>query len=218
MNNDATPYPTDAVTGVVLAGGQGSRMGGVDKGLVTLAGRPMASWAVAALSRQCSTVLVNANRNAPAYEALGCAVVADRLNGFAGPLAGIATALATARTRWVLFAPCDSPLVADTLGPRLWAGLQAAGTRIAVASDGDRHQPVFALMASALADEAHAALEAGERKIDRWYRQMGWTIVDCADIAWTFANVNRPEDREALESRLAASGPVDGRGSPDDDA
>ncbi|MEM7404210.1 MAG: molybdenum cofactor guanylyltransferase MobA [Pseudomonadota bacterium] len=203
---DSAPYPRAHITGVVLAGGQGRRMGGVDKGLELLGTRPMAAYAVDALRQQCARVLVNANRNANDYAALGCDVFADQLEGFAGPLAGIASALTEVACGWVLFVPCDSPLVSRDLGPRLFTGMTAANADIAMAHDGERTHPVFALVSTQLAASARAALTEGERKIDRWYARHAVVEVALPDLAHTFVNVNRLEDKAAVAEQLGAAG------------
>ena len=197
------PYPRDDITGIVLAGGKGRRMGGVDKGLELLAGRPMAAYAVAALQTQCAQVLLNANRNASAYAQLGCQVFCDQTGDFDGPLAGIASGLAQATTKLVLFAPCDSPLVSAELGPRLYGELESNSADIAVAHDGERLHPVFALMRAELATSAFAYLARGERKIDRWFAEHATIEVQLVDMAESFLNVNRMDEKAALEARLA---------------
>ena len=200
----ATPrQPDPDITGVVLAGGRARRMGGEDKGLVQLAGRAMVEYVVEALRPQVGRLLLNANRNAERYAALtGCEVVADVVGDYAGPLAGMASALEAADTPLVLSAPCDSPLVAPDLAARMHAALRADGAEIAVARDADRLQPVFALLARALLPDLRAALEAGERKIDRWYATHRVTEVDFSDHASMFLNINTPEERDALAVRL----------------
>ncbi len=195
------------VTAVVLAGGKARRMGGQDKGLVTIAGEPMVARVVATLRPQVAAVLVNANRNAAAYaEATGCEVVADTVGGFAGPLAGLASAMVHARTPWLLSAPCDSPLIDARLAARLLASAQDADAEIAVAHDGERLQPVFALVSRALAPSLAAYLGAGEAKIDRWFARHRTAEVDFHDACEMFVNVNTPEERAALEARLAGAG------------
>ncbi|NKC16376.1 MAG: molybdenum cofactor guanylyltransferase [Gammaproteobacteria bacterium] len=195
-------YPLADITGVVLAGGRGQRMGGIDKGLQPLAGQPMAAYAIAALKAQCARVVISANRNLAAYAAFGCEVIQDQDTGFLGPLSGMASALAIAATPLTLFVPCDSPLISTALGRRLWAAKIAAGKAIAVAADEERYHPVFALMDSALAANAAAYLQSGARKIDRWFDTIGWVTADCADIAYSFLNINRIADKEKLERRL----------------
>jgi molybdenum cofactor guanylyltransferase len=192
------------ITAVVLAGGRATRMGGVDKGLVELAGRPMISHVLAALVPQVERVLINANRNQELYAAFGWPVVADEDAGFLGPLAGLAAGLRAARTPLVLTAPCDCPLLAPDLVSRLYSALEQEGAEIAVPFDGERLQPVFALVRRELADSLAAYLRGGDRKIDRWFAQHRLARVDFSDRPENFVNVNDPDERAALETRLAA--------------
>jgi molybdenum cofactor guanylyltransferase len=201
--SETPPYPQAQITGVVLAGGRARRMGGGDKGLALFNGRPMAAHVVAALQPQCVRVIINANRNHDDYAALGCEVVADHDSQFNGPLAGIARGLECSNTPWTLFAPCDSPLASTRLGPLLWAAL--ADADIAMAAVGERTHPVFALMRTSLADSVKQAMDAGERKIDRWYTQHATIVVSLPQIAESFLNVNRPEDLAELEHRACSS-------------
>ncbi len=195
--------PRTEVTGVVLAGGQGRRMGGTDKGLLELAGKPMVQHVLERLRPQVKTVLINANRNTERYAKFGCQVVADRVGDFFGPLAGMASGMRAARTEFVLTVPCDSPLVAADLAERLASALNEHGADIAVASDGERLHPVFALLACRLYDSVVKFLEHGERKIDRWFEGQRTVVVDFSDRRRSFLNVNHPEDRDVLEQELA---------------
>lgn len=190
------------VTGVVLAGGRATRMGGVDKGLVAVNGRPMIAWVIDVLRPQVADVLVNANRNRERYGAFGCPVIDDGDRDFRGPLAGIASGMRAAATRYVAFAPCDSPLVCGDLVARLHAAVTSAGTRIAVAHDGERLQPVFALLECSLHDDLVGYLDSGGRKIDRWYAGHGYAPADFSDVAESFANINAPDEKQALETKL----------------
>ncbi len=195
------------VTGLVLAGGRARRMGGKDKGLVQVGGRAMAQWVCAALAPQCDAVLVNANRNRERYATLtGCPVIADGVEGFAGPLAGMASGLAACGTPLMACAPCDSPLVAADLVARLRAALEEADAELAVAHDGDRLQPVFALLRRELLASMQAFLAGGERKIDAWYARHRTALAPFPDRIEMFLNVNTPAEREALEARLAGPG------------
>ena len=201
------PYPREDVTAVVLAGGRARRMGGEDKGLVEVAGRPMVVHAIDPLRTQAAEVVVNANRNADAYRTItGCRIITDTVGGFAGPLAGMASALQASGTRLLLTAPCDSPLVIGTLGPRLHAAMARAGAEIAVAHDGERMQPVFALLARGVLPDLLAFLGGGGRKIDAWYATRHTVSADFSDALDTFLNVNTPQERERLERRLAQRG------------
>lgn len=193
-----------SVTGVVLAGGRATRMGGEDKGLVRLAGRPMVEHVLRALVPQVSTVVINANRNRARYAAFGYPVMADDMTDFQGPLAGMCAALAAVRTELTLFVPCDSPLLPPDLADRLMRALTGADSEIAVAFGAQRLQPVFALMQTALEPSLRAYLAAGGRKIDRWYAQHRCAHADFSDAPDTFVNVNTPEERDLLSARLGA--------------
>lgn len=208
MKTAARPeaYPRDEVTGVVLAGGRGARMGGADKGLVEVAGRPMIEHVLAALEPQAATLVVNANRNARDYARYGHPVIPDEIDGFQGPLAGMASALESAATKLVLVVPCDSPLVSPALGPRLHAALVEGEANLAVAHDGERLHPVFVLMRRTVLPGLRGFLARGGRKIDRWFAEEKTETADFSDLPDMFLNVNREEDRLRLEARLAQSG------------
>ena len=199
-----TTYPRETITAAVLAGGKARRMGGGDKGLVEVAGKPMVTHAIEALRPQAAEVIVNANRNESAYRAItGCRVVSDTVGDFAGPLAGMASALEATATPLLLTAPCDSPLVVPSLGPRLHAALAGGGAEIAVAHDGERMQPVFALLVRDLLPDLRDFLVEGGRKIDAWYATRRAVTADFSDNPDMFLNVNTPQDRDHLERRLA---------------
>lgn len=193
----------EQVTGVILAGGRATRMGGVDKGLVPINGRPMIAWVIDTLRPQVAEVLVNANRNRDRYGEFGSRVIDDGDSEFRGPLAGMVSGMRAARTPWVAVVPCDSPLIVGQLVERLYAAVATSGSRIAVAHDGERLQPVCALLARDLLDDLAGYLDDGERKIDRWYARHGYATVDFSDVAASFANINAPDDRRALEAALA---------------
>jgi len=200
----ASRYPRQEITGVVLAGGRARRMGGEDKGLVQVNGEPMVVHALRGLAPQVGALLVNANRNRERYAALGdCDVVADADGDFAGPLAGMASAMERAGTRYILTVPCDSPLLAPDLGERLFAALTAADAEVSVAHDGDRLQPVFALLDCALRESIMDYLASGGRKIDTWYAERRLALGDLEDCPDMFLNINTPEERDLLEARLA---------------
>jgi len=191
------------ITGVVLAGGRATRWDGRDKGLIQVSGRPMISHVLDALAPQVGQVIINANRNLDEYRAFGLPVVTDASRDFLGPLAGIASGLAAARTEWVAITPCDSPLLAaDCVGRLVSACEDDARTDIAVAHDGERIQPVFALIRRGLLEDLDAYLESGGRKIDLWYGQQRMQLVDFSDNLDNFLNINRREDRDMLEARM----------------
>ena len=201
--NTRNPAPTlFDITGVVLAGGRARRMGGQDKGLVTLAGRPMVEHVLELLRPQVSTILINANRNSSHYAKYGYPVVADRDGDFSGPLAGMASAMAEAPTPFIVTVPCDGPLLAANLVSRLalaWARDQAD---IAVAHDGERMQPVYALLPVRLLPSLERWLAAGQHKIDGWYALHRVALADFSDSARMFINVNTLEDRDSVSAQL----------------
>jgi molybdopterin-guanine dinucleotide biosynthesis protein A len=190
------PAPAaDAVTGLVLAGGRGARMGGLDKGLQAWHGRPLAAHVVARLAPQVASVMISANRNAAAYAALAARVLADEQPGFPGPLAGILAGLRAAPTPWLAVVPCDAPRLPADLVARLAAGLRdgAAGAvaRRTHADGRQRLEPVCCLLATALADDLAAALAAGERRAAAWVARHAAPVdFDRPGDADAFANFN----------------------------
>jgi len=193
------PSPTIEVTGLVLAGGQGSRMGGVDKGLAAFRGRPLVAHVLERLAPQVDEILVNANRNPEAYAGFGHRVIADEIAGFAGPLAGFERGLAHARGALVATVPCDSPFLPADLVARLRAGLEAQGAQLAVARTGDQPHPVFCLMRREVHASLAAFLASGQRKIDRWYAALRVAEVAFDDEAEAFANINTRDELAGLE-------------------
>lgn len=193
------------VTGILLAGGRARRMGGTDKGLIELGGRPLAAHALERLAPQVGRVLINANRNAEAYAALGAPVAPDTLAGYLGPLAGLLAGIEAAATDWVVTAPCDSPFVPTDLVARLEAARARAGADMAVAHDGERQQPVFMLAPVALAPDLRAWLAGGGRKIDQWLARHRVADADFRDVPEAFRNVNTPAERDAVEAELGAT-------------
>ena len=193
---------SEKVTGLVLAGGRARRMAGRDKGLIELAGRPMAHWVVQRLVPQTASVLISANRSIERYADFGCEVIRDVDDGFLGPLAGISAGLTQTATPWLVTVPCDSPLLADNLVVRLSAAVPEKGAGIAVAHDGNRLQPVFSLIHRDLAPDLIDFLHSGGRKIDLWLDRHVWARVDFSDHPEMFLNINTPEELAELEQRL----------------
>ena len=185
----------NGVTGVVLAGGQGRRMGGVDKGLQLLHGKPMVAAVIARLAPQVDEILINANQNLDAYARFGHRVVPDAVGGFAGPLAGLHAGLSQASQPLVLTVPCDSPF----LPPDLFSRLEKAmgGKDLAVAKTGDQPHPVFSLVRVSVLDHLSKFLGTGGRKIDAWYATLEVVEVPFDDEADAFRNINT---REELDS------------------
>lgn len=182
------------ITGLVLAGGQGRRMGNVDKGFVQLAGRPLVAHVIDRLVPQVATLVINANRSAERYAAFGYPVVADAIGGFAGPLAGLHAGLATAATPFVVTSPCDSPFLPADLVVRLSAAFDARPIDIAVARTFDQPHPVFALVRRSVLPHLAQFLDGGGRKIDAWYASLAVVEVSFDDEADAFRNINTPAE------------------------
>jgi molybdopterin-guanine dinucleotide biosynthesis protein A len=193
------------VTGLVLAGGLGRRMGGEDKGLVQLAGRPMVEHVLAALEPQVACVLINANRNQALYARYGHPVIEDTLGGFLGPLAGVLSAMERLETEFLVTVPCDAPLIAPDLVARLQAACLAQDADLAVATDGQRQQPVFLLLRARSRPALRDYLAGGGRKIDAWFGQLRVAEADFSDEPETFVNVNDPDERARIESQLLST-------------
>ena len=198
-----TQGPADAVitapdiTGIVLAGGQGRRMGGVDKGWVELAGQPMIAHVLARLRPQVGALLINANQNLERYGRLGVPVVPDVVGGFAGPLAGLHAGMTRATHAYVVTVPCDSPFLPPDLVRRLAVGLEDTGAELAVAKTSDQPHPVFCLVRRRVLPHLAAFLEAGGRKIDAWYATLAVTEVAFDDEAEAFRNINTTDELAA---------------------
>ncbi len=191
----------EQITGVILAGGQGRRMGGIDKGLQELQGRPMTQWVLERLAPQVGSVLINANRNLERYAEFGCEVLPDRIAGFAGPLAGLQAALAHATTPLLVTAPCDSPLLPADLVARLHAALTAGNAQLAVARTGERVHRAFCLVRRELLPQLDAFLAAGERKVGLWHASLKVAEVAFDHEADAFSNVNSAEELLALQNK-----------------
>ena len=190
---------TDDITTVILAGGQGRRMGGQDKGLLEFGGRPLIESLIDALRRQASAIVINANRNLETYRGYGLPVISDRLEDYQGPLAGFASVMQAVESDFILTLPCDGPWLADDYVARFVASHNAGETPICVAFDGERLQPVHALIRCDLVDSLNRFLVSGERKIDRWYAMHDFAQTDFSDCADMFRNINTPQDRQRLE-------------------
>lgn len=198
-NHASGPVDRDSITGVVLAGGQGSRMGGVDKGLQLLGGVPLAARALSRLLPQVASAMVVANRHLDDYRALGVNVVRDPVHGQPGPLAGFLAGLVHAETPWVLTVPCDAPDFPLDLARRLADAAEAAQAPVAVASDGTRMQPVFCLMHRCLREPLRDFLAGGGRKVGEWTQRHG-AVRAVFDANGAFANLNSAAELIERES------------------
>lgn len=190
-----------AITGLVLAGGQGRRMGGVDKGLQPLKGRAMVEWVIERLAPQVSEIVVNANQNRDVYERFGHRVVADEVGGFAGPLAGLHAGLTACGTPYLVTVPCDSPALPMDLVDRLWRALTDFDADLAVAKTFDQPHPVFALVRRDVLAHLTAFLAGGGRKIDAWYATLRVVEVPFDDEADAFSNINTRNELHDFENR-----------------
>jgi molybdopterin-guanine dinucleotide biosynthesis protein A len=201
---------TQDITGLILAGGRGSRMGGADKGLENHHGVPMAMHALLRLAPQVGSVMINANRNLGAYESMGVPVWPDSLPDYAGPLAGFLTGLEHCETPYLVTVPCDSPLFPSDLVQRLMQALTAADAEIAMAATREdastptgpqtrlQIQPVFCLMKTGLLESLVHFTQGGQRKIDKWT-----ALHRCVEVPFedpqAFANANTPAELQQLQ-------------------
>lgn len=185
------------ITGLVLAGGQGSRLGGQDKGLADWRGRPLVAHVLERLAPQVDRLLISANRNREIYARLGHPVVADTCPGYAGPLAGLQAGLAACATPLLAMVPCDAPRLPDDLVARLNDALATSTQTAAVAETGGRLQPTFLLCRRDLLPSLEACLAAGQRKLGAWLAEAGAVRVPFDEEG--FANFNTPEDFAASD-------------------
>lgn len=184
---------------VILAGGLARRMGGVDKGLIDLAGKPMVAYVLATVRSLVDRCVINANRNLEPYAALGVPVVPDSLPGHLGPLAGLSAGLEALATDYVLMCPCDSPFIESTLIEELVLACMDEEVDVAVAHDGQRLQPVFCAVRRRVKPSLDEFLASGERKIDKWFATQAVRQVPCERFNISFRNINTEQERLAAE-------------------
>jgi molybdopterin-guanine dinucleotide biosynthesis protein A len=187
------------VAGIVLAGGQGRRMGLTDKGLVLLHGKPMVAHVLERIAPQVDEVLVNANQNLEQYAAFGFSVISDSLTGYAGPLAGLQAGLSAAQLELVATVPCDSPFLPLDLITRLKTALLKNHAQLAVAVTHQQPHPVFCLCRRDLLPHLTAFLDNGGRKIDTWYSTLNIVEVNFDDEAHAFININTRQELDAAK-------------------
>lgn len=208
------PVPRGSVTGVILAGGLGRRMNatalaGTHKGLRILAGRPLAAHVIERLAPQVGTLALNVNRDPDPWRVFGLPIFPDRIEGFAGPLAGLHAGLGFASTPWIVTVPCDAPRLPPDLVDRLAAALVSTHAPAAVARTVRALQPVFAMVSRHAADDLTEYLATGGRRVEAWYARLPAVEVPFEDER-AFDNVNTPHDLRRLEDEPA---PI-GDGSP----
>ncbi len=194
------PPTPETITGLVLAGGLGRRMGRIDKGLALLDGQPMVTRVLERFRPQVGPLIINANQNLDDYARFGLPVVCDRVEGFAGPLAGLEAGLAACTTPYLVSVPCDSPFLPPDLVIRLADTLTAARASIAVARTGDQLHPVFSLMRHDALPDLQAFLNAGGRRMERWLQRLRWVPCPFDDVPEAFTNINTPEELRAHEA------------------
>jgi molybdenum cofactor guanylyltransferase len=189
------PPEKNNITAVVLAGGRGKRLGGLDKGLLNLDDKPLIEHILDAIKPQVGRIIINANRNQQQYTSYGYPVISDDLTDYQGPLAGFAAALSACETDYIITLPCDGPTVPADLVSRLAEALINQNAELAVAFDGQRMQRVYALIPCTLLGKLRVFLEAGDRKVGLWYAQHNVALADFSDVKETFFNINTEEDR-----------------------
>ena len=193
------------VTGVVLAGGLARRMNNQDKGLINYKGRPMVSYAIAALNAVADQTLINANRNREQYQAFGLPVVADQTGNFDGPLAGVLTAMIYTDADILVVMPCDSPLIKAEHLRKLLVTRAENDADVAVAFDGERLHPVFLAMKTSLKASLQDYLASGQRKMDRWLEQQKMVKVDFSNEPEIFTNINTLTELSELEDKAEST-------------
>jgi len=194
------PKPTINLTAVILAGGKGSRLGGIDKGLVKLKDKPLIEHLINRIRPQSPNIIISANRNLESYRQFGFPVYQDDIDDYAGPLAGILKALKKSPTEWLMTVPADSPFIPDDLAERL--ATKSSGNKVVVAHDGKRLQPTFSLIHQSQASSLEQFLQGGERKAQVWMLQQSHDSVDFSDKANAFININTEEELNYAEQHF----------------
>ncbi|PWQ96076.1 molybdenum cofactor guanylyltransferase MobA [Leucothrix pacifica] len=204
---------SEQVTVAILAGGQGRRFGGQDKGLVEVSGTPLIELIIEQLRAETANIVINANRNKARYQQYGYPVIEDTMADYQGPLAGFASVMTNLNTEFLLTLPCDAPKIPEQYVSKMMQRQQQTDADIVVASDGERLQPVHALIANRLLPSLMAFLARGERKIDRWYAEHNMAALDFSDTPDVFHNLNTEQQKLQLEaeqsSKPALKKPID---------
>lgn len=190
---------------IILAGGEGRRMEGRDKGLVTFQSQPMVAFTVELVRPLAANIIISCNRHFPEYANLADRVVEDALDGFQGPLAGVLAGLKVCQSKQVLILPCDTPLLELSLMKRLLASAKENPQGITVLSEGDKLHPLHAVLPLSLVSDLETWLEGGQRAVQRWMRRHPMQLIDISDVPEQLNNLNTLGELRALEKLKAKS-------------
>ncbi len=199
---DTTELATADVTGVILCGGRASRLGGVDKGLYEVLGRPLVDHVIARLAPQVSSIVINANRNLDVYRKYGLPVVTDRNSNFDGPLAGVLAAMQICETPWMVTIPCDAPRFPQTLVDHLRNSACSADAEVCCVHDGVRLQPTFCLYRPSVKIDLETYLDHGNRKMDRFLEGLRFVTAPFGGDVDAFLNLNSSEDFASFDTNI----------------
>jgi len=201
-NNSIHGVQNAAITGVILAGGEGRRMDGADKGLLEISGITLLETIIGIFEPQVATLLISANRNLSTYKKYGYRVVTDTIAGNPGPLGGVLSAMDHCDTELLLTVPCDAPLLAHDYAARMVQSISRAGKDAGVAYDGTRIQPVYALLHQKHMSSLQNYLQSGNHSAQDWIKTLHPVTVDFSDQPQQFLNLNTPADRKIIEGLL----------------
>lgn len=188
------------ITAIIIAGGKGSRLGGVDKGLMLYQQKPFIEHILQRLQPQLSNISINANRNQQQYSRYGYPVFSDILSDYQGPLAGFVTAMSSINTPYMLTLPCDAPYFPNDLVTRLISTQHQQQSDMVVVHDGERPQFMYALIAVSLYPHLVDFLQQGKRGVGQWYRQHNMALADFSDQPNAFININTEQQYQQLFS------------------
>lgn len=200
--NTTSDIKETKITGLILAGGRASRMGGVDKGLITVNGKCMIEHCIAKLRPQVGQIFISANRNTEQYGQYGFTVLEDNFGEFEGPLAGLLRALEISKTAPVLVVPCDAPLVPSDLANRLLEFYVEGETTAVIPHDGTRLQMLFGLYSQDVISSLTEYLASGQRKVEIWVTALDHIVVDFSNEKESFMNINTKSDLQTAQSIL----------------
>jgi molybdopterin-guanine dinucleotide biosynthesis protein A len=195
------------IKGVILAGGKGKRMGNQDKGLIMLANRPLIAHVISAFSPQVDSISISANQNISDYQSFGYGVFEDSIGDFAGPLAGLYSALLEVNklangSNALVVVPCDAPLLSKDLVSRLVDAVGDSNPLAVIPHDGTRLQPLFGLYSLKALGSLEAFLNSGQRKVGIWVESLSPQVVDFSDQPDAFLNINSPEELSEAEKKI----------------